>query len=75
MKTREEALSALVTKRDNYKRFVKKINVDQRKKINTFMIRIRAIESCIRDLENGSTFEIKDGFVSTVSAKVKLVGE
>ena len=74
MMTREQILQTLITRRDNYKRFVKKLNPGQRKKINTFKIRIMSLETCIRDLEQNVPHEIKGDFISTPSVKIKLTG-
>lgn len=75
MKTREEALLALLAMQKDYEGLVKKLGPNKPTKFNRLVSQINSIKACVDDLNNGGNFKFKDGFLSTVSAKIKMVGQ
>lgn len=75
MKTKDEVLLALVALKSDFERFLSKTSPDEIRNTNILKGRILAIKACIGDIQRGGQFELKHGYLSTASARIKMAGK
>lgn len=69
---RAQALVAVKEKREHTKKALSSVNKITAKETKRLKIELSSCHGIINDLDNGLPFYIKEGFLSTYSAKIKL---
>lgn len=74
MKTKDEVLLALANLRDSFERALNKTKSNELKNIRIIKGRISAIDAAINDITQSGEYTISNGYLSTVSARIKIAG-